>query len=186
VLAEKLAEEAFLTSARYCQPLAEIAAAELKLAIGLHPRTANPLIRNFDTPADLWFYCKWIQSQLSLTDAGLTTDKPSIISKRQSTNAATEQFDQFTELSFPYREDAANDEPHRLIEIFHGEAQKLAKDDANFQVDYWNPYVKMVKRSINKVRKCEALQNVFLLPKGQLYWTEKGKKLPPAKKMSEK
>jgi len=173
LLGEALAEEAFLTDMQYYQPAAELLVAEFRLATGVHPRSANPLIRRFDSPACLWFCCHVDMSQRLLADTGIT-NLPKLEGKQAAVGRLIKAVNLLENLHLPYQGETKSLRTKLVVE-----AQEIAKTDANFQLDYFSPYLRVLKRSINKDKNCESLQNIYLQPDGQLYQTQKNKKLPP-------
>lgn len=173
LLGEELAEEAFLTDMKHYQPLAEFAAAEFRLAVGVHPRSDNPLIRNFKSPADLWFAIQQITSQKCLEHSGLT-GVPLIESKRKVSNVTLQVIKDLENLSVFYQ---PND-IWELSAVLLLEAQKIAKIDVDFQKDYFRPHLRVMKRINNKIKNSQHLQTAYLLPNGELFWTGKHTKLP--------
>lgn len=177
LLGEALAEEVFLTNMRHFQGIAELMAAEFHLATAVYPRSTNLLIRRFDSPASLWFYCQLVMSQQCLDDVGLT-DLPKPKGKRESLTDCLKMIDGLKNLGFPHRE-CSNIE--YITGILIAEAQKLAKTNPRFRQEHFMPYLRVFKRSVNKDKNCKQLQSAYLLPDGQIFWTGKSYKLPKLK-----
>lgn len=177
LLGEVLAEEAFLTDIKHYQPLAEYVAAQFKLAVGVHPRSANPLIRSFKSPADLWFASQLILSQQCLEDKGLITGIPRIEGKRAGVKENLQAVERLEDLSVSvsYQLDT---KVENLSAILLLEAQEIAKTDIDFQKDYFRPHLRVMKRTANKRKNSKHLQSAYLLPDGEIFWTEKHTKLP--------
>lgn len=173
LLGQALAEECFLTEMKHYQPKAEYIAAEFRLAVGVHPRSANPTIRSFESPAALWFAVQQSMSQQSLEDSGLT-DTPLIESKRTAFDENIQAIELLENLSATYQPDDIG----KLGSILLLEAQEIAKVDLDFQKDYYRPHLRVVKRTNNKIKKSKYLQYAYLLPGGELFWTELGNRLP--------
>lgn len=174
LLGESLAEEAVNTNMKYFQPIAELLAAEFRLAVGVHPRSANPAIREFDSPADLWFACQWIMSEQCLEDDGLT-GTPKLEGKTEGLIENRKAIKRLDNLRTSYQQGT---DLNFLTGILIVEAHELAKSDHNFELDYFKPYLRVLKRTGKKIERCKQLQKVYLLPDGQLHWTEQGAKLP--------
>lgn len=175
LLGEVLAEEAFLTNIKHYQPIAEFIAAEFKLAVGVHPRSANPLIRSFKSPADLWFASQVILSQQCLEDTGLITGVPRIEGKRAGFKENVQAIERLEDLSVSYQR---HTNVENLSAILLIEAQEIAKTDIDFQKDYFRPHLRVMKRTGNKIKNSKHLQSAYLLPDGEVLWTEKDRKLP--------
>lgn len=178
LLGEALAEKAFLTDMKYYQPDAELAEALFRLAVGVHPRTANPVIRQFNSPADLWFYSMGQFSQAGLGMAGLT-NKPALMGKRELYKDILKAISLLEDLSLPYQEEELS-KFRNLTRILILEAQEItrARSNLDFQKDYFRPFLRKLKGSVNKNKNCKALQLPYLLPDGRLFWTGKNSKLP--------
>lgn len=183
LLGEALAKEAFLTDRMYYQPDAKTAEALFNLAVGVHPRTANPIIRQFNSPADLWFYSIEQISQAALGIAGLT-NKPANIGKRELCNHAIKVISLLENQSLPYQEEDLNN-PKNLTKILIIEAQEITKVRGNldFQEDYFRPFLRKLKASVNKAKNCKNLQMPYLLLDERLFWTGKGFILPKCNKI---
>lgn len=175
LLGEVLAEKAFLTDIKHYQPIAEFVAAEFKLAVGVHPRSANPLIRSFKSPADLWFASQLILSQQCLEDDGLITGVPRIEGKRAGSKETLQVLERLENLSVSYQR---HTNVENLSAILLIEAQEIAKMDIDFQKDYFRPHLRVMKRTANKIKNSKHLQSAYLLPDGEVLWTEKDRKLP--------
>lgn len=175
LLGEVLAEECFLTNAKHYQPIAEFVAAEFRLAVGVHPRSANPLIRSFKSPAELWFASQVILSQQCLEDAGLITGVPRIEGKRTGFKKSFQTIGRLEDLSVSYQLDT---NVENLSGILLAEAQEIAKTDIDFQKDYFRPHLRVMKRTGNKIRNSTYLKSAYLLPNGEVFWAEKHTKLP--------
>lgn len=176
VLGEALEEDAYTTEALYLQPRAELMAAELRLAVGVHPRSAHPVIRNFKSPADLWFGCQIQLSYGMLQHDGLL-GSPKIMGKAEKLKGTRRFVDQLETYKFAdWEEERATSQSAQLILII--EAQDIAKVDANFDSAYYKPYLRQFKRSVNAEKNNKQLQDLYLLSDGQLYRTTKGGRLP--------
>lgn len=175
LLGQVLAEECLITDAKHYQPLAEFVAAEFRLAVGVHPRSANPLIRSFESPAELWFCSQWIMSQQNLEDSGLVTSVPKLQGKRAELNKSLQVVKRLEDLSIAYQLDTSVE---NLSGILLMEAQEIAKTDIDFQKDYLRPHLRVMKRTSNKLKNSKALQTGYLLPSGELFWNDKDRKLP--------
>lgn len=177
LLGEALAEEVFLTSMRHFQGIAELMVAEFQLATAVHPRSTNLLIRRFDSPVSLWFCCQLVMSEQCLDDVGLT-DLPKPEGKREKLIDSLKVIDGLKNLSFPYHK-SSNLE--HITGILIAEAQELAKTNPRFRQEHFMPYLRVLKRTINKDKNCKELQSAYLLPDGQIFWTGKSNKLPKLK-----
>lgn len=176
LLGEALAEEAYLTSAINYQPRAELMAAEFRLAVGVHPRSAHPTIRSFDSPAELWFYCQYVLSYGLLESRGLL-EQPEIKGKSERLRATKRFIDLLEDLKFTdWEEERARGQCLQAILII--EAQDIAKVDPNFAFNYYKPFLRQFKRAVNFEKNNKDLQNTYLLSDGQLYRTQKGGNLP--------
>lgn len=178
LLGEMLVEEAYLTEMLYQQPRAELMAAEFRLAVGVHPRSAHPVICSFKSPAELWFSCQLQLSYGLLQHRGLL-ELPKITGKTERLNGTRRFVDLLENQKFTdWEEERATSQSAQLILVT--EAQEIAKTDANFASTYYNSFLRQFKRSVNAEKNNKQLQAVYLLPDGQLYQTQKNKKLPPA------
>ncbi len=176
LLGEALAEEAYLTSAINHQPRAELMAAEFRLAVGVHPRSAHPTIRSFDSPAELWFHCQYVLSYGLLESKGLL-EQPEIKGKSERLKATKRFIDLLDDLKFTdWEEERAKGQCLQAILIT--EAQDIAKVDHNFAFNYYKPFLRQFKRAVNFEKNNKNLQDTYLLSDGQLHRTEKSRKLP--------
>jgi hypothetical protein len=179
LLGEALAEEIYLTNTIALQPRAELMAAEFKLAVGVHPRSAHPIICQFDSPAGLWFACQ-IQLSYGLLEHKGLLEPPRIIGKTERLNGTRRFIDLLENQKFAdWEGERATSQSVQLILVT--EAQDIAKTDSNFAATYYNPFLRQFKRTVNAEKKNKQLQDLYLLPDGQLYQTRKNKKLPPGK-----
>lgn len=178
LLGETLAEKAYLTKIVYHQPRAELMAAEFRLAVGVHPRSAHPVIRNFSSPADLWFGCQIQLSYGLLQHKGLL-EPPKITGKAERLKGTKRFIDLLETQKFTdWEAERATSQSIQLILVT--EAQEIAKSDTNFAFNYYKPFLRQFKRSANAEKNNKRLQNVYLLADGRLHQTGKNKKLPPA------
>lgn len=171
LLGEPLAEELFLTNMKHYEPIAELMAAEFRLAVGVHPRSTNPLIREFESPADLWFCCQWVMANQCLDESLGLTELPKPEGKRKSIEEGLKLSRLLSDSAFPYEEETSFD---LLTGILLMEAQEIAKTDIGFKLDYFSPYLRVFKRTGTKMKNCKHLQSVWLLPDGRLWWTSQG------------
>lgn len=178
LLGEALVEEAYTTKALYLQPRAELMAAEFKLAVGVHSRSAHPVIRNFESPSDLWFGCQIQLSYGMLQHSGLL-EPPKIKGKAEKLKGTRRFVDQLETYKFAdWEEERATSQSAQLILVI--EAQDIAEVDASFDLIYYKPYLRQFKRCVNAEKNNKQLQDVYRLPDGQLYQTTKGGRLPKA------
>lgn len=179
LLGEALAEEAYMTYTIHHLPRAELMAAEFRLAVGVHPRSVHPLIRSFESPAELWFYCQLQLSYGLLEHRGLF-EPPIITGKTERLNGTRRFIDLLEAYKFTdWEEERAKSQSIHLI--LTTEAQDIAKVDSNFDFTYYKPFLRQFKRMINAEKKNKQLQTSYLLPDGRIYRTEKNKKLPLGK-----
>jgi hypothetical protein len=175
LLGEALAEEIYLTEAIALQPRAELMAAEFRLAIGVHPRSAHPIIRQFDSPAAVWFGCQFQLSYGLLQHKGLL-EPPKIKGKTERLNGTRRFINLLENQKFTdWEEERVTSQSVHLILVT--EAQDIAKTDANFAATYYNPFLRQFKRTVNAEKNNKQLQDLYLLPDGQLYQTRKNQKL---------
>lgn len=182
VLKQSLAPEAILTDWKYYQPHAQIYAAYLNLATGVHPRSF--LAEHFESPLQAWVSLVYLQCNQALSNSGLL-GLPVIQSKVESTSHNLERLKQFDErmiTSIPPANHTAikstvfwHESPEDYLTIL---ASDIAKQDPDFDTDYWVPYRKELRRWERAVRDCNKLQSIHLLPNGKLFITGKGKTIP--------
>lgn len=177
LLGEALADLAIDTDMKHYQPIAEFVAAQFTLAVGVHPRSANPAIREFDSPASLWFASQWIMSEQCLEDSGLT-GTPRLEGKREGLIDSRKAIKNLEDLRIPYRQGT---DLNFLTGILLVEAHELAEAYPDFESDYFKPFMRVMKRTTKKIERSKHLQSVCLLPNGQLFWTGKDSKLPKLK-----
>ena len=110
--------------------------------------------------------------------AGLT-NKPAIVGKRELHKDTLKGISLLENQSLPYQgEDLSN--LKNLARILIVEAQEITRVRSNFdfQEDYFRPFLRKFKRSLNKGRNCKNLQMLYLLADGRLFWTGKDFVLP--------
>lgn len=183
ILKQQLHRDAILTDWRFYQPHAEISAAYLDLATGVHPRSLLAG-SHFDSPLHMWGSLMVHDCQQAIALSGLM-GRPLVYSKSKVVNqnlAVTKKFDT--------RELTANAPHfagcHTSIHHWHEEpvlfltalAADIASKDLDFDEQYWMPYRDRVNLWRRKVRDCKHLQGVYLLPGGDLFVTAKGRKVP--------
>lgn len=155
---------------------AQIAVAAFRLAVGVHPKSGSPIVRQFKNPASFWFACQWGNSLKFLENTGLT-NYPPIKGKR-------EQYDNHLKILRDLKNHKLELDPSSLKDYPTGilllEAQELAKADQNldFHYDYLMPFIKTLRRESRKIYECKKIQMGFILENGSLHRTGKDKKLP--------
>ncbi len=176
LLGEALLPEAYQSEALYCQPLAELLAADFRLATAVHARTSSEDLLRFKTPAAFWFYCCWAKSLYSIENMGLESS----VGKRGRYNLAIEFCSSLESFSLNFGLPTADDAPEMLL---LAEAQRISESDYNFHLDYLSPYLKVLRRVAKKIKECKHLQAYCLLPDGTLHVTSKNLKLPSKKQL---
>lgn len=189
VLKERLKPEAIDTDWKYFQPHAQINAALLDLATGVHARSWISDPDYFESPAILWGNLLGIRVREALFESLGLTGVPALQGKvefAEHNQLLLTEFDK-TESGrgllqvCPIEQQPSNstldwncDAETYLISL----ASDIAKNDSNFDEAYWIPFRKSYSFWTRKIRNCEHLHTAYLLPNGDLFVTQKGQKLP--------
>lgn len=176
VLYEPLSPDAYKGKAQYYQPYAEFWAAMGALTAQVYPKSANPLVREFSSPAKFWYHCISVRAKQELDDTGLTGE-PFIAPKRENYKAVAE-FCSLLEKHEWQPDDFTVDE--NLEGILLAEAQALAEVYKQFHYHVFRPFLKEWRRIAKSIKYCKHLQDSCLLPDGSIFTTGKDRKLPPA------
>jgi hypothetical protein len=160
----------------YEKPFAEIAVATFRLAVGVHPRSGNSIVRQFKNPASLWFACQWGNSLKFLENTGFT-NYPPVKGKREQYNNQLKILRDLKNHKLKLDPSAIKDYPTGVLLL---EAQELAKADQSldFHYDYLMPFIRTLRRESRKIYECKEIQMGSILKNGSLHRTAKGKKLP--------
>jgi len=190
VLKERLNPEATDTDWKYFQPHAQIKAALLDLATGVH---ACSWIGDdhdyFESPLIMWGNLLAIQAREALFESLGLTGIPALQGKVEFAEHNLLLLKKFDETEpgrgllqvCPIEQQPSNstldwncDAETYLISL----ASDIAKNDSDFDKAYWIPFRSSYSLWTRKIRDCEQLHTACLLPNGDLFMTQKGQKLP--------
>lgn len=186
-LKNELQEKAISEYALY-QPFAEIEHAFLELATGIHPRCTS---HNAPSPAVLWEQIRGIECQNTLFGTGPLTGaslppkgKVAIAQNRLGHLKACDE--DITEKTLQWAEpEEKPQEGYRFLEweqnpkfFLMQVAVMIASSDPVFDSAYWKPFKRAYSFWNRKIRECEHIQSVGLLPDGSVFIAGKGKKIP--------
>lgn len=181
--AEKpLSPDAESTNYKYFKPCAEIFAAQLDLITVVHPRSV--LSDYFESDFHAWGSFIHSHCRNQLNKSGLL-GYPHGHGKTEGNNNNSKLLQEHDEREITLIPSDNNQsiKPHYSWyespeQCLTDLASTIARQDPAFDRDCWVPYKKAVRRCDRKIKRCEELQLAFLSPDGNLYTTEKGKKVP--------
>ena len=183
VLKKRLAPEAIFTDWKYYQPHAEIYDAHLVLIAGIHPRSS--VYDHFDQPYHVWGSLMVHQCRQLISTSGLLGGNPVVHGKSETVShnlARTKQFDNSEITMTPPVEGLWTKSTlywsESPVDYLVAVASNLAQNDRDFDEQHWIPYRRRVNLWRRKIRDCKSIQAAYILPSGELFVTEKGKKAP--------
>lgn len=189
ILKQRLAPEAYLTDWKYYQPHAQIHAAQLELMTGVHD--CSPVAASyFDSPVHMWGSMLVHQCQQTIRVSGLLGGNPIVCGKAELIGhnlARTVLYDNrdLTAIKSaetegkPFTRLYWHENPEDYLTVT---ASDIARLDPDFDAQYWIPYRKSVNMWQRKMRDCKRLQAGYVLPNGELFQTQKGRKTPKKSK----
>ncbi len=181
VLGETLSPEAYKGIGRYYQPYAELWKARLDLVIAVHRSASDLAIKNYSSPAALWYDWLLQQAQKGIEQNGLA-GKALLALKRECYNEVLEFCSLLVKQAL---------QPEDLLDLtpvescIYSEAQALAKDDLRFRNQSLRPLVKVWRNTAKQIKHCKHLQGFYLLPDGLVFMTGKNHKLPANNSLGE-
>jgi hypothetical protein len=191
VLEKPLKYEGFLSPRKDYYPHAELCAENFKLASAIYPKS-EVLQIIFASPIDLWVACEMSESKRRVKASGLLTGFPELSKQTEEVSGILTEIPKFMgkseylDWSRDYIDAFADCEVYGVNNIDWSEnidlllasaGQKIAKENGDFETDTWNPYWRLRKRFLNKIKNSKHLK-VPLLYKEELILTSKSQKLP--------
>jgi hypothetical protein len=191
LLAEALAPEAVETDMKYFQPTAEFSADGLRFIVEVYIRSDDCIIRAFHSPAALWFAIEYLGSIRLLQIMGIDGSTPNPVGKRALTNKLIKKIDNLSNFLRPSHgleppKDTEDDSPGAMLRmlchapsvVVHLEARRLALADPVFEGAHYQPYLRKMKRLLNKLRNTKELPLAWVDEYGELVFTEKNHRPP--------
>lgn len=174
-LGEKPEFNLFESSLQHYEPFARYWDALLTMAIEVYPRTADEVIRSYESPAQLWFTCLLHQSKIA-RDAMLTGDYGEK-SKRKRIVSGLELCRWLDDLGESYTEQIIPDcLTTRLILIARTIARNERDKSKKFDKRVYRPFIRKWRQVLNYAWKSDALQLGWIELNGRLFITSKGQK----------
>lgn len=192
VLKERLNPEATDTNWKYLQPHAQINAAFLDLATGVHAHSwiGDPdYFDYFESPLIMWGNFLAVRAREALFESLGLTGIPALQGKVEFAEHNLLLLTKFDETESgrgllqvcPIEQQPSDstldwncDAETYLISL----ASDIAKNDSDFDGTYWIPFRKSYSLWTRKIRDCNQLHAACLLPNGDLFVTQKRQKLP--------
>jgi hypothetical protein len=181
VLGETLSPEAYQGIGRYYQPYAELWKARLDLVIAVHRSASDLAIKNYSSPAALWYDWLLQQAQKTIEQNGLAGEAVPV-SKRGHHNEVSEFCSLLTKQALQ-PEDLLDLTP--LARCVYAEAQVLAKNDFRFRNQSLRPFIRVWRNTAKEIKHCKYLQGFYLHPDVSVFMTGKNHKLPATNSLGE-
>lgn len=180
ILGEPLSPLALEDPVVYFHPYADYYAALFSLINELHSRTGNLNLRDFPSPAGLWFHCISTTAQNELEESGLF-GMPNIRGKREAYEMTTSICRQLENYAYSPHPCPAVDNDLEGVVIL--EAQAIAKSghDYNFRHKHFRKFLRTLRDTAKTAYNCKHLQSAYLQADGALLVTGKGTKLSQRK-----
>ncbi|WP_041462365.1 hypothetical protein [Chroococcidiopsis thermalis] len=186
-LGEPQSELLLLPEMQAYEPFARFINSLLTLAIQVHPRSDDGLIRSFGSPVLLWYACISLIIRDSFVQA--LTGYPQFRFKKEAINNARNCLKVLYELE-PFRKlepskrrttpilsaDVAKHPGGELTSWLLLQAGKIAATDTDFQKDYYYPCLRALKKIISTANESENFQMNWIDLDRQLASTKQSKK----------
>lgn len=182
--------------AKLSDALLKLSEATFELSDSLNEFDFEGIEQN-DKPGWLWFMCEMGNWLILLEDSrlGLDLGIPDLsnpiplIGKVEAINGLKDFIDRLegiipTETINSNQFDVDSIDPWLApLNLLLSEAEQIAKINDDFEVDYWQPYLKLMRQWKNKARKDPYTQFTYLLKDGSERTTGKHYKLPTEVKL---